>query len=68
MPDIYVFTIENDCPQVEGSKRSQGTAIVWETYLSKSSLEETKARIKSLNGRYGKCRIAKLQFIDETEA
>jgi hypothetical protein len=57
MDEIYVVCVtwpEDD----EGE-------IALETYISKSSLEEAKARAEHWNFREKKARIAKLTFIEE---
>jgi len=71
MPDIYVVVAENDQIHIspDGStSRDDGGEIVFETYTNGATLDRAKQNARSIVGKYGKCRIAKLQFIDETEA
>lgn len=63
--EYYVVVAENDVPLIDGKTDSQGE-IVFERYLKNSSLEDCRKFISRLNGRYGKCRIAKLNFIEES--
>lgn len=63
--NIYVVVCERDMPDTGKYKDQITEAIVMETTMSGSSIESATLKIKSLQGRYGKCRIAKLVFIDE---
>jgi len=66
--DIYVMVAENDQPLSIGKGKmfvDDGGPIVHEQYTRSASLDQIKKRIAQLGGKYGKCRIAKLQFIDE---
>ena len=62
MSEHYVVVCENDKPSQFDGKVDPHGEIVFEQYLKDASLEECKKFIKQLNGRYGKCRIAKLEF------
>lgn len=64
--DIYVVVCERDLPNdIKRYKDFKTQEIVMETTPEAYSLEVAKKRAESLNGRYGKTRIAKLVFIDE---
>jgi hypothetical protein len=67
MTDYYVVVADNDQPITIGGKRhaDDGGALVFEQYLANADLESIKKSAEFLSKRYGKCRIAKLVFIDE---
>lgn len=67
MTDIYVVVADNDQSRsISGVKYyDKDGPLVFEQYVKMASLENAKARINSLNGRHGKCRIAKLEFVEE---
>ena len=64
MTDIYVVVAKNDKPGWRGWTDPKGE-IVFETYVKEATLENAQARAAAFTGKFGKCRIAKLQFIDE---
>jgi len=59
--DIYAVVCDND-----GGHDPDGP-LIFEQYTHNADLESIKKRRAYLegSGRYGKCRIAKLEFIDE---
>jgi hypothetical protein len=59
--DIYVVVSENNL-----SGDGQGE-IVFEQYVSTASLENAKIFASRVEPNYGKCRIAKLVFVDTGE-
>lgn len=70
--DMYVVIAEND----QTHKYEDGMTfkdekgpVIMEQYVRESSLEEASqfARELESDGNYGKCRIAKLVFIDNEE-
>ena len=66
--EIYVIVAENDQPHIidgEPSYRDDQGPLVFEQYTRKSSLCDVANKIVLLQGKYGKCRIAKLVFLDE---
>lgn len=71
MKDIFVIVAENDQPHKmigrDNPLYDDNGPIVFEQYTNASDLETVKKRAKQLEGRYGKCRIAKLEFIDGEE-
>lgn len=60
--DIYILTAERDT----FDKREDSRAIAFEQYTDNgaASLKNVKAFQKRLGDKYGKTRIAKLEFID----
>jgi hypothetical protein len=64
---IYVVVAENDQPVTgaSGIFQEQGGPIVLETYARGASLQRAQTRRDQLAGRYGRCRIAKLVFVDD---
>jgi len=54
--DIYVIVAEND------DGHDPMGPLVFEQYTNTASKEQVEARVKSLNGRFGECRIARLVF------
>ena len=57
--DIYVVVADKD--------GGGGGPIVFETDIENSSKEDAIVRIYRLDGMYGECRIAKLNFIEMKE-
>ena len=68
MNDIYVIVADNDkwhkMPNREDPFFDDGGPLVFEQYINSADLESIKARIIQLGGKYGKCRIARLEFVD----
>ena len=69
MPDhIYVVVAENDqhhkMPKQDDHFYDDGGPLVFEQYTKTADLESIKKRAAQLSGKYGKCRIARLEFID----
>ena len=64
--DIYVIVVTNDQKHMIAGKEFYDDLgpLVFEQYTKTADLESIKNRIKFLDGTYGKCRIAKLEFID----
>jgi hypothetical protein len=67
MNEIYVVVAENDKP----FKRPSGDEfhdemgpLVFEQYTRTADLDSVQRRAETLGRAYGKCRIAKLIFID----
>lgn len=60
--DIYVVVAERDGPE---SWRESGGPLVLETYLDSSSLDDARRITDGLGLRFGRCRIAKLDFMIE---
>jgi len=68
MQDIYVVVADNDRP-ISSPNRDEpyvddGGPLIFEQYVRFADLENIKKRRDQLSIRYGKCRIAKLVFID----
>lgn len=65
--DIYVVVAENDQPSKFGGVEhfDDGGPLVFEQYTRTADLESIKARAKAMEVRHGKCRIAKLVFVDQ---
>jgi len=65
---IYVVVAENDqphkIPNSEAPFFDESGPIVFEQYTRLADFESIKSRAKQLSGKYGKCRIAKLEFIE----
>ena len=63
--DVYVVVAENDQEITIAGKKiiDENGPLVFEQYTKFADLESIKARAESLSKQYGKCRIAKLQFI-----
>jgi hypothetical protein len=68
MPEVYVVVADNDqghrMPNRDDLFYDDGGPIVFETYVNKGTIEDAKAQIAKLNGKYGKCRIARIEFIE----
>lgn len=62
MSDIYVLVVERDTYKPEDG----GRPIVFEQYIDGdcASLESVKKQRGRLGDKYGKCRIARLEFIE----
>lgn len=67
MSDYYVVVCDNDMPiTIRGNKHfDDDGALVFEQYLKNADLESVKKRAEFISQRYGKCRLAKLVFVDE---
>jgi hypothetical protein len=57
--DIYVVVCDND-----SDPRGR---IVVEEYVADATLENAQKRCRNFEKKFGKCRIAKLQFIEEKQ-
>ena len=68
MTDIYVVVAENDqphkMPNIDEPFFDDGGPLIFEQYTKYADLESIKKRAEQLTPRYGKCRIAKLKFVD----
>ena len=68
MTDIYVVVAENDQPhKIPGRDEpffDDGGPLIFEQYTRTADLESIKKRAEQLTASYGKCRIAKLEFVD----
>ena len=66
--DIYVVVAENDQPiRISADWVDQiddKGPLVFETYINQATKENAAKQILQLNGKYGKCRIARLHFVD----
>ena len=66
--DIYVVVADNDqyhkMPNGYEPYYDSKGPIVFERYTNEASIGDAKKFITGLRGRYGKCRIAKLNFIE----
>lgn len=64
--DVYALVCERDTYR----KEDGGRPIVFEQYIDgdHASLAKVKAFQKYLKGKYGKTRIARLDFIDEGDS
>lgn len=64
--DIYVVVAKNDKEHIIGGKPffDDGGPLVFEQYTRNADLESIKKRARKMQETFGKCRIAKLQFID----
>lgn len=69
--DIYVVVADNDqfhkMPNTEKPYYDNKGPLVFETYVYDASMKNAATFITGLRGRYGKCRIAKLDFIETKE-
>jgi hypothetical protein len=69
--EIYVVVAENDQPHRMPNKEEpffdDGGPLVFEQYTRTADLESIKKRAIQMEAKYGKCRIAKLEFIDVYE-
>ena len=68
MPDIYVVVAENDQEHKNfdgATSKNDDGPIVFETYTRCATIDFARNKAKLIAGAHGKCRIAKLQFIDE---
>ena len=65
--DIYVIVADNDKPHKIGNEPfyDDGGPLVFEQYVRTADKESIQKAITSLGGRYGKCRIAKLVFLED---
>ena len=68
MQDIYVVIADNDKPiHISNGKKAfidTGGPLIFEQYIKTADLENVKKRRDQLSLRYGRCRIARLVFID----
>jgi len=68
MSDIYVVVAENDKPHKMPGRDElfydDGGPLIFEQYTKTADLENIKKRKEQLEASYGKCRIAKLEFVD----
>lgn len=68
MQNIYVVVADNDRPisltNLDEPHVDDGGPLIFEQYVRTADLENIKKRRDQLSLRYGKCRIAKLVFID----
>jgi hypothetical protein len=62
--DVYVVVAERDTG--DPNEMSHGP-IVFETFVETATRERAERRIKTLKGRFGECRVAKLVFVDDSE-
>ncbi len=62
--EIYVVVAENDQAMGLIKYKDESGELVFEQYTKDATLENAKQFIKRLDGNYGKCRIAKLEFIE----
>lgn len=68
MKDIFVIVAENDQPfNLSTGKKvfDDSGPIVFERYTRNADYATTVKDRASLGGRYGRCRIARLVFVDE---
>ena len=65
--DIYVVVAENDQGVKIGENEhfDDGGPLIFEQYTRGADLKSIKKRKEQLECKYGKCRIAKLSFIDQ---
>ena len=68
MQNIYVVVADNDRPITLPNRDEplvdDGGPLIFEQYVRSADLENIKKRRDQLSLRYGRCRIAKLIFID----
>jgi len=68
MPEVYVVVADNDqghkMPNRDDLFFDDQGPLVFETYVNKGTIEGAIEHIARLNGKYGKCRIARLEFIE----
>ena len=64
MTDIYVIVAANDKPHKDFGIDPNGE-IVFEQYTKTATLDRVSKHAKQLESSYGKCRIAKLVFLEE---
>ncbi len=66
MREIYVVVADNDQKHMIGGKEyfDDGGPLVFEQYTKTADIESIKKRAAQMQAKYGKCRIAKLQFVD----
>lgn len=65
--EIYVVVADNDAQHLIAGEDwiDDGGPLVFEQYVKNANFENAKSRVAGFNGRFGKCRIAKLVFVDE---
>lgn len=64
MPELYVIVAENDVPDKDFGIDPDGE-IIFERYTSRATLKLAKEDAMKLGRRYGRCRIARLVFLEE---
>ncbi len=68
MSEIYVVVAENDQPHKMKNRDEpfydDGGPLVFEQYTKSADLDSIKKRAAQMQIKYGKCRIARLDFID----
>lgn len=66
--EIYVVVAENDQYHIMPNRKEpffdDGGPLVFEQYTRTADFESIKKRAALMQQKYGKCRIAKLQFVD----
>jgi hypothetical protein len=70
MSELFVVVCANNVGDSRFSKNGVNRydtsgPLVWETYLRHATLDAATEKAKFLSRRYGKCRVAKLVFVDE---
>ena len=68
MPEVYVVVADNDqghkMPNRDDLFYDDGGPLVFETYVNKGTVEGAREHIARLNGKYGKCKITRLDFVE----
>ena len=65
--DLYVVVADNDCVQKMPSGNiffDDNGPIIFETYTKRATKEEAMDRVRAFRGKYGQCRLAKLEFVN----
>ena len=68
MTDIYVVVAENDQPHKLPNRDElffdDNGPLVFEQYTKTADLESIKKRAAQMQSKFGKCRIARLEFVN----
>lgn len=63
MSEIYVVVAKNDVPHGRFGL-DKGGEIILETYTARATLENARKAAEQLTKSLGKCRIARLEFVE----
>jgi len=64
MGEIYVVVAENNKVPKDDLYYDDGGPIVFEQYVRSADLATVKIRAENAQKHYGKCRVARLVFVD----
>lgn len=68
-PEIFVVVADNDQPIEMRSKVfvDEDGPLIFEQYTRQADIDKIMARAKTLSKRFGRCRIARLEFLEPEE-